>query len=426
MKKVLIIAYYFPPMGLSGVQRTLKFAKYLPSYHWKPTVLTVAPTGYLAKDLSLLQEAEESEVEVVRSKTLDPTRLFRKHNVVSLPPEFVRKTLNRISQVFFIPDNKIGWKSRARKTAEHLLRKEKFDIIFATAPPYTDFLIGVELKKKFNIPLVLDYRDAWVDYPYHFYLTPIHRWLHVRFERKVLESSDKVVVVNRRIKELLLRRYPFLRYDDIVTISQGFDPADFQFEPDTQLPKSNRMRFTYSGTFIDDVTPKYFLRALRKVLDEHPRLRGRIEACFIGHFRNENLRIVTRLGLEKDVKIIKYLDHRESVKYLLASDVLWLMIGKGKGMDTRSTGKLFEYIGARKPILGCVQDGVVKETILKSGAGVVVDAEDFVAMSAAIKDFYDQFEKRKLKSPDDNFVANYDRVRLTADLAKIFELLSHG
>jgi hypothetical protein len=177
-RKVLVIAYYFPPMGLSGVQRTVKFTKFLPKYGWKPTVLTIEPTGYYAFDETLLEEVKKAGVKIVRTHSYDINRLFKKRGVVKMPSEGIRKILQFFGDLFFIPDTKIGWKSTAIKTASELIKEERFDLIFATAPPQTDFLVGVELKRRFEIPLVIDYRDAWLDYPFllHCIVTYISAW----------------------------------------------------------------------------------------------------------------------------------------------------------------------------------------------------------------------------------------------------------
>jgi glycosyltransferase involved in cell wall biosynthesis len=428
MRKVLVVAYYFPPMGLSGVQRTLKFVKYLPLYGWQPTVLTVTPGSYFAYDSSLLKEIEPLQISILRADSIDPTRFLKRGSapgtkVVKMPREWIRKTLNVGSQFFFIPDNKIGWKRKACKKASELLAREKFDLIFATAPPYTDFLTGRFLKKRYKLPLVLDYRDSWIDNPNHFYLTPVHRWLHYVLEKRVLRTSDKVITINRRIKELLLTRYPFLQYQDVEIISQGFDPEDFNLNGVSPGPDGQKMRITYSGTFIDKRTPKYFLRALAKLFHEHPGLREKIEARFLGYFREENRKLVKELGLQDVVKIMGYLDHGECVRNLLASDVLWLIIGKGSGEDMMSTGKLFEYLGARKPILGCVPDGVAKMTIEDSGAGIVVAPDDIAGIASAVKSLYEKYESHTLIGPSEDYVEKFNRKRLTADLARTFELL---
>src|SRR5271169_368471 len=196
-RNVLVIAYYFPPMGLSGVQRTLKFVKYLPQFGWQPTVLTVTPTGYYAQDYTLLEEIRSSGIVVERVGSLDPNRLFRKKGVVKMPSERWRKILTYISDTLFIPDNKIGWKRKAIRKASELFAQTKFDVMFATAPPFTDFLIGKELADKFKKPLVIDYRDPWHEYPYKYYPTPLHKWRNYVLEKRVLRAASRIITTNR-------------------------------------------------------------------------------------------------------------------------------------------------------------------------------------------------------------------------------------
>ncbi len=414
MRKVLVVAYYFPPMGLSGVQRTLKFVKYLPSFEWMPTVLTVSSRGYFAKDETLLKEVEPLGIEVMRTRSFDMNYFFRKQEVVKMPSEWVRKILSRISDAVFIPDNKIGWKRPALKAASLLMEKEKFDAVFVTAPPQTDFLIGKALKEKFHVPLVMDYRDAWVDYPFRSYPTPLHKLAHRTLEKHVLQKADAIIVASRRLKELILRRYKFLHYNDIQIISQGFDPDDMKFNPQEKLPHVEKMRITYSGVFYENRTPIFFLEALHRVFKQHPKIRGRIEACFIGAFRPEHMKIVNRLELQDSVNILGYLEHRECVKYQLASDVLWVMMD-----DTESSpGKIFEYIGTQKKILGCVPQGFVRALIEEAG-GICVDPSNVEQITVAILQLYDQYEHRKLSSPRPDVVDRYNRVTLTGELAKV-------
>ncbi|MGO9481036.1 MAG: glycosyltransferase family 4 protein [Candidatus Kryptoniota bacterium] len=418
VNKVLIVAYYFPPMGMSGVQRTLKFAKYLGNYDWEPTVLTVTPTAYYALDYGMLREMNENDIKTVRTNSLDPTRLFESGKPVKMPHEKLRNFLSGISQAVFVPDNKVGWKHEAIKAGRKLLQEQEFDVIFSTAPPYTCHLIGAALSKEFNVPLVLDYRDAWVDNPLHFYITPLHKMLHKRLEKKVLRASNRIITINRRIKELMLRRYRFLSYNDIAIVPQGYDPEDFRVENTFKLPTSTRMRFTYAGTFYRNRTPKYFLRALSEVIKEFPNLKNKIEAVFIGTFRKENLSMIETLGLGEVVKTFGYLDHKSTVRYLIASDVLWMTIGNGRGEDMISTGKLYEYIGSRKPIIGLVPEGIAKTTILESGAGKILNPDDVAGIKRAILEYYDLWEKKQLPEISIEFAQNYDRIKLTADLAR--------
>ncbi len=416
--KVLVIAYYFPPMGMSGVQRTLKFMKYLPSYNWTPTVLTVTPTAYYALDYGMLREVTENNIRTIRTNSLDPTRLFESGKPVKMPREGLRNFLSRVSQAIFVPDNKVGWKHEAVKAGRKLLQEEKFDVILSTAPPYTCHLIGAALSQEFDIPLVLDYRDAWVDNPLHFYITPLHKMVHQNLEKKVLRRSNRIITINRRIKELMIRRYRFLSYNDIAIIPQGYDPEDFHVENTLKLPFSDRMRFTYAGTFYRNRTPRYFLKALSELIKEQPKLKNRIEAVFIGAFRKENLALIDSLGLKDIVKVFGYLDHKSTVRYLITSDVLWLTIGNGKGEDMVSTGKLYEYIGSRKPILGLVPDGVARSTIAECGAGKVLNPDDVPGIKRAIYEYCQLWERNLLPEVPFEFARSFDRFKLAGELAR--------
>jgi glycosyltransferase involved in cell wall biosynthesis len=419
-RNVLVIAYYFPPMGLSGVQRTQKFVKYLPHFGWKPTVMTVTPTGYFAHDYTLLEEIKKNDTEIIRVGSLDPNRLFKKKGVIQMPSEKVRKIFSFLSDVFFIPDNKISWKRRVCKTIDELLKNKKFDIIFATSPPYTDFLIGKEIHKKYKIPLVLDYRDVWHEYPYKTYPTPIHKYLNYRLEKQTLHEASKVITTNRKVKELLLARYKFLNYNDIHIISQGFDPADFENNKPAPRSPLNKMRITHAGVFYGERTPRYFFQALSQLLKQNPLLQNKIEVLFIGNFRKEDKNLVDEYHLGGVVSALGYLDHIKTIQYLMSSDLFWLMMEN----DVQSPGKVYEYIGARKPILANVPDGFIKQTISEITGNITLQPRDVDETVKVLKQFYDKFEKGECKTGNNEIVELYDRVNLTNELVKVFGFLT--
>jgi glycosyltransferase involved in cell wall biosynthesis len=418
-RKVLIIAYYFPPMGLSGVQRTVKFAKFLPKYGWKPTVLTVESTGYYAFDDTLLKEAEEAGVRIIRTRSYDVNSILKKRGVIKMPSERVRKVLQFFGDLFFIPDTKIGWKSPAVKTASELIEKEHFDMLFATAPPQTDFLIGAALKRKFEIPLVIDYRDAWLDYPFKYFPTPLHRLWHAYLEKQVLKAADRVIVTHRRVKESILRRNKSVNYNEVIIISQGFDAEDFPPTNAEKHIKPVKMKIAHAGTFYAERNPVVMLQALANVLQSNPKIRGRIEAHFIGNVREEDRQLVKKMDLQNAVHFLGYLPHRECIKQLVESDVLWFVIDN----DFQTPGKLYEYFGSRKPIIASVIDGYTKQIIKESGAAICVPLKDIAAHEHAILDQFNRFEHKKLERVPEAFAAKFNRLTLTAELAKQFELL---
>jgi glycosyltransferase involved in cell wall biosynthesis len=419
LRNVLVIAYYFPPMGLSGVQRTLKFVKYLPQFGWQPTILTVTPTGYFAQDYTLLDELHPHHVEIERVGSLDPNRLFRKKGVVKMPSEKWRKIFAFISDSFFVPDNKIGWKRKAIKKADELFSNKNFDVIYATAPPFTDFVIGTELHKKYKKPLVIDYRDPWHDYPYKSYPTPLHKLANYKLEKKALKASARILVTSRRTKELILKRFKFLEYNDVTILSHGYDPADLIDDSKTHVEKSNRMRISHAGVFYADRTPKYLFEALRDLFQQKPDLKNQIELFLIGALQDEFVKMIHKFGLEGNVHTTGYLDHNHCIAHLKTADVLWLTMNN----DTQSPGKLYEYLGLMKPILGCVPEGFVSQTLKEAGGSMIVPPKNIKAIQSAILQLFEMYKQKKFLVQKKDVVEKYNRVELTNELSKIFGFL---
>ncbi|MBS1516305.1 MAG: glycosyltransferase [Bacteroidetes bacterium] len=421
MNKVLIISYYFPPMGMGGVQRTLKFAKYLKDYGWQPVVITDSPKKYFAVDNSLLEEAIESGIKIERTgnKPFDPSKI-----IVKAPKENMRKLRSAVSQFFFIPDSKIGWKKKALKKIDEIWSKYNgFDLVFATAPPYTDFLIGQEVKRKYKIPLVIDYRDAWVDSPVlNYYPTPYHKLKNMRLEKGVLKIANKVITTNRRVKEYIISRYGNIEYNDVKIISHGFDSEDFEKAAHSELPSTSKFRVSYSGSFYTR-NPKFYFEAIKAFVDKYPELKNDIEFCFIGTFSKENLQIAKNLGIEQYLNITGYLEHINCVKYVMASDVLFLMISRGENEDAAMPGKVGEYIGSRKNIIACIPEGVTKKMLEKYNAIKFIDDENPEQIARAIKEYYDEKKNGTMPMANEEMLEEYDRKNLTYELAKEFNLL---
>ncbi len=422
MFKVLVISYYFPPMGLSGVQRTFKFTKYMKQYNWDPVVLTTESTAYYAHDESLLKEAQSANVRIVRAKGNEINSKLSKQGTVKIPPEWIRKLLSRLSAVFYIPDNKKSWSSKALPAARKLLKDEEFEMIFVSAPPFSSFELAVKLKKEFNLPLVIDYRDLWYGNQFAFYPTPLHSYLHKQMEYDVLKAADRIIVINRRMKEKIMKRYGFLTFEDVYIIPQGFDPQDFQsITPEKK--NNNKMRLTYSGIFYEFITPKYFLRAFKKLSLERPDIAANIELHFIGLLRNENRKLARKLDLQSFVKEHGYLDHKDSLVKLMSSDVLWVMVGDRKNADTVSTGKSFEYFGSRKPIIASVPAGALKTAMEEYGAAFITDPYDVDSIKTAILTAYEMYTNNSLPVPHEEFIEKHRRDYLTEMLTKQFQFL---
>lgn len=417
MHKVLVIAYYFPPIGLSGVQRTLKFVKYMKNYNWLPTVITTGNIGYFAHDDSLTKEAERSDIRIIRVGANEPNALLSKFGTIKPPRESIRKILSRISQTFFIPDNKISWSKLASQKAKKILKDEHFDALYVTVPPFSSFYYLRKLKRNIDIPILVDYRDLWYGSYFAFYPTPFHKTFHKRMEYLSLKTADKIIVTNRKIKEKLIKTYKFLTFNDVVIIPHGYDPQDFEnVQPE---PKSNdKMIVTYSGIFMEYNTPKYFLKAFKNLAIERPDIASKIQLNFVGYLGKENIALVTKLNLEEFVNELGYMNHKEAVKKIISSDLLWLMVGRKRNIDAILPGKLLEYMGSRKPIIGCVPDGVAKMTLEEYGASFITGPDDVDEIKNTLIKVYELYKKNELPKPDENILQKYQRDILTEQLTK--------
>ena len=418
-RRVLIIAYYFPPMGFSGVQRVTKFAKYLPGYGWMPTVLTVHPGGYFAYDPTLLEELEEHPVEIVRTASIDPTRIFGKKRSLSFPDESSRRRISGLSQWLFIPDNKIGWLPFALAKGSSILRSRSYDAILSSAPPYTCHLIGSVLSRQFDIPLVFDYRDDWLDNPRHVYPTKLHTRLHREMERRAASRTSSVFTINHVIAETLEQRLGRA----IEVIGQGFDPEDFKtwIEPDRTV-----FRLTYTGVFYDEQKPDVFLEACALFLRNRPEAKRHLRLDFAGTLPNEAIELARRLNIDECLTHHGYLSHLETVRLQMRSSVLWMTIGKRRGAESISTGKLFEYIGAQRPILALIPEGAAADVIAAYNMATIVPPDDPQLVSKSIDRLYTKWLDDSFPEADRSFVQKFDRLELTRTLADILNDISSG
>jgi glycosyltransferase involved in cell wall biosynthesis len=425
---VLVIAYYFPPMGLSGVQRTLKFAKYLTQFGWRPIVLTTPDTMYYAHDTSLLAEIQplidNGSIRIVRTKESGMPGKKSDSGTQKLPSAAWQRLRSKLIQIIYQPDSRIKWKKFALEAAEQIFKEERIDAILTTAPPYTDFLVARELHDKHNVPYLLDYRDAWVANPVlNFYATPFHRAYAHKLEDLCLRGSNAITVASRRMKEVLLRQYNYLTHEDITIVSHGFDTEDIaQARALVDKYRSpEKFRVTYGGAFYVGRSPVAMFEAAKMAIKKEPGLGDDLELVFAGILQKEYFRAAEKLGINNIVRATGYLPHVEDLALLMASDVLWMTMS-----DTISApGKLYEYLGTGKPILGLVPERSEAEKIIADyGAGITVRPRDVKGISEALIELHRQWKKSQLpRNINQPFVQTFDRRELTREMARQLGLM---
>jgi len=411
MKQVLFIAYYFPPLGGAGVQRTLKFVKYLREFGWNASVLTVHTKRSTLTDLTLLNE-------------VPPDTIIYRTMAPALPTRVPWKIRNSIARWFLVVDEQIGWLPVAVRRGKELLQSSGIDALVSSSAPYTSHLIGYQLRDIAQIPWVADFRDPWIDNLTTQYPTRLHASLAQRFEQRVITRADRTLVVSEPMRAAILKRYTGLPEDQVITLTNGYDPADFV---NTTPPSEQNSKFTitYTGSFYANArSPSNFLAALKKCLDDQRIPRDKIRVVLVGNLASKINDDIHQLNLSDVIQITGYVPHRSSISYLHQSDLQLLIIGSLPGSQAIFTGKIFEYLASNKPILALAPPGAACDLILEARAGEVVAPDDIGEIANQLCMFYTKWVSGRLHLNSDlSVIQRYDRRQLTQQLAEILDNL---
>ena len=416
-KNLLIITYYFPPLGGVGVQRVSKFCKYLPDFGWHPLVVTPQPSAFYMADVQMLSEVRH--VSLYRVPGLDSFKM-REKLVGPLKPR-IDSPLRWIARRFSWPDTQTGYIPAAFRLAYKL--RDQVQAIFVTAPPYSNLLLGRILKRVANLPLVVDMRDPWVGHPEH----DKPRWkraLNRRTERDILEHVDALIAATRFHTDDLKKRYPSLS-SRIRYIPNGFDAADFTRNTrtrNTPTPKSTRRRtpFTicYTGILglgtINRGTTLY--KAIRRLRDEDGITPAKLRVEIMGEISAVEEERIRRSGVSTFIKRLGFQPHRRAMQRLQRADLAWLPY-HSEYSPLIVPAKTYEYIGSGTPILAVVNPyHETAELIRETGTGLVIPEGDVDGVTEALRLF---LKKRFPYTPKPKVIARFERRYQTKQLAKI-------
>lgn len=434
MKRVLFITYYYPPTGGAGVQRVLKFTKYLPRFNWQPLIIAPKWVAEEARDESFLAEIPQ-EVKVWRTFIIEPRawpflkRIWKKELAKEIKSggkkaSILKRIFNFLRNLIFIPDDSCFWLPFLIWRGVWVARKEKVDLIFASGPPYTVFIAGKILKRLLKIPLVVDFRDSWTALPEAHLYRKIPLWrkkIDFKLEKEVLEESDKIIVASEGYVEYFVKIHK-INPEKIETITNGFDENDFK---GLKKISSSKFTITYMGSFYGGYNPFNFLEGFKNFIKKNPRAKKDIEIKFIGHF-TEGIKekvddILKNTGFK--VNYLGYLPHKLCLQHLLGSSLLFLIVAKGEGDKNVYSGKIFEYIASGTPIFALVpKEGAAARLIKRTNTGIVVDPEDISEIEKSIEFLYQKWLKgEKIVEPNWEEIKKYERKKLTQKLAKIFD-----
>lgn len=418
--KVLIITYYWPPAGGSGVQRWLKFVKYLRDFGVEPVVYTVEDPEYVLTDETLQKEVPKN-TEILRQPIWEPNNLLSKFKskqkqtsagFLNPNPSFFEKKLQYIRANYFIPDARKFWVKPSVKFLSGYLKDNQIDVIITTGPPHSLHLIGLELKKKIPVKWIADFRDPWTDIDY-FHQLPLNersKQKHQAMEQNVLQNADAVLVVGKTMKE------DFTKYSkNVHVITNGFDGEISKNEPEMDM----KFSITHIGMMNADRNPKILWKALADISNENKDFDFEIK--LIGKVDQEIRKSIQENNLDKHIVFIDYLSHKEVIKHQRAAQVLLLTVNKVPSARGIITGKIFEYLQAKRPILAIApKDGDLAEIIGITRSGTVVDFEEKEKLKKVILDLYQRYKSGVLKIESEN-IEQYHRKNLTKQLAEVIK-----
>jgi glycosyltransferase involved in cell wall biosynthesis len=443
MKRVLIISSLFPPAGGPGAKRMIQFVNHLGAFGWEPIVLTHNQffLGYDPKSVKLVPK----HVEVHRTKTWE--HYVRKKvysQAVSNSSATSQKKmsgtgLTNISLVRLIkstvgaPDTGILWMPFAVTQALKIHRKSPFDVMLATGPPFSNFLIGLVIGKLIKKPFVVDLRDAWVANPDGGKASKTKATLNRFYENIVVRSAKYVIANTDGVRQDFLSRYPGEDLLKFTVIPNGFDEKDRQHfkKSDLQLDKS-RFNIVHTGSLGGFRNPKLFLAAVSKLIEEKKINPALVDIHLVGLIKdfNDGTTIhdqITKLKLDKQIKLTGFISREDAFGYMQEADILLLIIGvidSEKYLATYGlSGKVYDYALTGKPILSLAQkSGATFNLLKKHDIGVIANPQSIDDIKEKILFLYNAWSKRELQSNyDANSLEAYNMKNLTRELSKLLD-----
>ena len=438
MKRVLIISYYWPPTGGSGVQRWVKFAKYLPSEGWQPVIYTPENPEQLAVDESLAAEVPEVS-EIVKTRIIEPYELYKKllrrsghsKEAVEVNPvnaqnkSLLQKAAMWVRGNLFRPDPRCLWIGPSVRFLKKYLKEHPVDLIVSTGPPQSMHMIGLRLSRETGLPWIADFRDPWTKIFYfkHLSMTPATERLHKKMEKMVLDEASAVVAVS----PLVQQEFQAMTDTPVELITNGFDECDFSSEPCTQAygGASQEFTITHTGLFAADGNPTVLWDVLAEKCQADEAFRKLLRIKLIGKTDDQIFKALKDRGLEESLINMGYQTHSIAVDQQRQASVLILPLRKEPEYRAVLPGKLFEYLASQRPILGIGQpDGAMAMIVNETRTGTVIDWNDKEGIRQYIEQCWERHLEGRLSS-DGADLSRFTRRSLTRRMAGLFDNIIH-
>jgi glycosyltransferase involved in cell wall biosynthesis len=420
--KILLITYYWPPAGGSGVQRWLHFSKYMAENGAELVVYCPSDASYAILDESLLTQVPKN-IKVLQQPIFEPNHLlsfFGGKNKQSSAgflnpnPSFFEKQLQFIRANYFIPDARKFWVKPSVSYLQKYLESQPVDVVITTGPPHSLHLIGLALKKSLNCKWIADFRDPWmeIDYFHQLPLTAGSVEKHRKMEREVAKTADGIIVVGKSMQVYFQQFNP-----NTEVITNGYD----QVTSVAPVALDKKFSITHIGMMNADRDPQVFWKVLSMLKEEIPGFAEDLQIKLIGKIASEVRKNIYTYNLSESLIYIDYLPHHEVLRHQSSAQVLLLAVNKVPSAKGIITGKIFEYLQAGRPILAIAPtDGDLAEIIEQTHAGHTVDFEDAITLKKVIAAYYQLYKTDNLHQKTGN-IEQYHRKNLTLQLQDFIE-----
>ena len=418
--KVLIITYYWPPAGGSGVQRWLKFVKYLQDFGIEPIVYTVDNANYPKEDSTLLKEVPEN-IKILKQPIWEPTNLlfWKKKNAVKKGISNVSKGgfLSFIRGNFFIPDPKVFWVKPSVKFLQKYILEHKIDTIISTGPPHSMHLIAQKLHQKNNIKWIADFRDPWTSLYYNTDFNQLNsaKNINLKLETSVLKNADCILTVSNHLK----KQFATIA-KNVQVITNGFDDEVLS---ENILVLDKKFTISYIGLLPKQSNPKVLFSVINQLCLENKDFKMDLQLNFIGDIADEVKLEIENTNLLENASFTGYVSHKKAIEFQMKAQVLLLLIPNVVNNKGILTGKLFEYLTAKRPILAIgPEDGDLATILKETNAGTISGFNNSEKLKAEILHLYQQYKTDGLEVSSKN-INKYHRKELTQQLATIIKNL---
>lgn len=417
MNKVLIIAFYFPPIPAIGAQRPYRLAKYFPKFGWEPIVLTAKLPGKPPNGIRVFETEYIDIVHLIKSKFgFDDKGM---HEALGIEvtknfnyPTLKSKAIKLIKEIITYPDPQRYWCKYAYESASDLMRKEKIDLIISTSSPVTSHIIARKLKQKYKLPWVADLRDPWTQH--HFYNKfMLLKYFERQLELKTLSRADVLVTVTKKFAENFKLYHKHKR---IYCVTNGFDTDEFS----KSHPKvTKKFTITYTGQLLNSRDPSLLFKVIKKLIEENLVKSDVIELRFFGHEKSWITKEVKKYNLDKNVNFYGLLPRELALEKQRESQLLLLLLDSNNKEDGVYPAKIFEYFGARRPIIAIGgSKSIVKDILSETNAGKF--ASNFESLKNIVIEYYQEFlQFGEVKSRINNNINYYTFNYLAKKYAEI-------